>query len=322
MSKEDLNNNVDKTLHTAQGTFRKSRSIFSYENLFLDNLSEKTFGGSLYHSLLNGFSSVFKWEGLPEEIKGADIERFLNSSGRIKWIKVGRKHYTVHISPSDWTYTGDIKKSWIVEPYLGKLNGKKAENFPNVEIKNNSLGVSLIRMIYPFLNEIDETFFSLSVHSKVNGANFTYIVDETSSEDENDVLEDALNQWIINGKPIKVIKKTMLEDGKVPIAPLEIADKTDSFIKTILFNINQILNIVGIPNNNVEGKKERMITDEINIQNILQSSILDDMLYFRKEAVDKINKEFGLQVSVSLRDDINFEKEVEDDNKDKQEMSE
>lgn len=274
----------------------------SYENLFMDDYFTPTFGSALFHSLLNGFSSIFEWKGLPEGLKSENIERFLISSGRNKFIKVNGMFYIVHISPQKWDHYYNTLKSYIVEPYLGKLNGKETELFPNVEIKNNSLGTSLIRQIIPFINTIDEALFNLDINMRLISGKFIILSSEGSTTEDNVEEENAMNQWLINGKPAKTMERTFISDSGSPFLALDVKDSSDSFIQTIRFIISQMLNVMGIPNDNFEDKKERKISSEINVQNILQSSIIEDMLNWREIAVVEFNKTFGLNISVGVKE--------------------
>ena len=297
--------NMDKTFHNKTGTYRKPLGGFSLGSLeapsLFDNAGEPTYAFSILKSLFNGFSSVFEWDGLPEGLHASQIEKKLLQSGRIKIIKVGTKYLAVNISPIKYDYMENVIESLIIEPWLPKLTGKKTETFKNVEIRNNNTGTSLTRLIYPFLKDIDTNLFNLSDHLNVLAGKFVYMSDDKTSND-NDNLSNALNCWIKDRNPVKVVQASMLDKDSSPLVPLTITDSVQSYIDAIKFAENKLLNIIGIPNNNNEDKKERLITNEINIQNILQSSILDDMLKYREMAIEKINKEFGLSIRVKLKE--------------------
>lgn len=299
---EVLERNTDTTIHNRSGTTRKTRSMSSYENLFMDAFFTPTFGSSLFHSLLNGFSSIFEWVNLPDEIKSEDIEKFLISSGRVKMIYVNDTYYVVHISPIKWDHYFNTIESRIIEPYLGRLNGKITELFPNVEIKNNSLGMSLIRQIFPFIETIDEALFNLDINMKILSGKFILLTSESVNTPENRKEQVSVNQWLINGEPVKVMERYLTDESGSPLISLDVKDSTESFIQTIRFMISQLLNVIGVPNDNFEDKKERKITSEINVQNILQSSIIEDMLNWRKIGAKNFNKTFDLNIEVKVKD--------------------
>lgn len=312
---EILNSNMEKVLVSSEGSIRKpAKTIFDYEFDFsfsFNTWKADSYGQSLYLSLLKAFSALFTWKNLPSGIRSSEFELFLNQSGRLKVIKIGSIFYPVHITMTKRNNYGDYIESRIVEPYLKGINGKKTELFENIEIKNNVLGTSLIRLIFPFIETIDETLYNLDMHQQILSGKYIYLTDQTKNKDEREREEDSANEWFTNGKPIKTFSKSLLEDGKIPLHKIEIDDTTQSFLSTIQYNQSQMLNVLGIPNNNVEGKSERLITSEINIQNIIQSSIVDDMLEMRKRFVEEFNKKFNLDISVELRNDILIENKIE-----------
>ena len=63
---------------------------------------------------------------------------------------------------------------------------------------------------------------------------------------------------------------------------------------------------IGIPNANTQ-KKERMITDEVNQNNISTQSKVELWLETMKDGCKKVNTMFGLSIDVDLR----FKEELE-----------
>jgi hypothetical protein len=65
----------------------------------------------------------------------------------------------------------------------------------------------------------------------------------------------------------------------------------------------ECLDMLGINNANTQ-KKERLITDEVNSNNQLLSFESDVMLITRQLACDEIKEKFGLDIKVSLRENL------------------
>lgn len=301
---EILDQNMDKTLQKYNETFRKPRGMFMYEHPFGESFREKSFGNSIYDSLLTAFSSIFSFKNLPEGLRSEEINLFLVASGRLKLIKVGSRFLPVHVTPKSYNHYGDWVKTNILEPYLPALNGLDTEDFENVEIKNDVFGESLIRKIYPFISTIDDTLFNLGINQSIIAGKYIKVTPQTSGKSDNHEEENSLSQWLINGKPVKTLKIKLQDDGSLPLKKLEVDDVTQSFIETIQYNYSQMLNVLGIPNNNVEGKKERLITSEINIQNVIQSSIVSNMLEMRKRAIKEFNEKFNTNITVELNNEV------------------
>jgi hypothetical protein len=74
-------------------------------------------------------------------------------------------------------------------------------------------------------------------------------------------------------------------------------DKLDVYKENIW---NRAMTFLGINNANTN-KKERLITNEVSANDQLIATSAEVMLLARKEAAEKINKMFGLSVSVDLR---------------------
>lgn len=301
-----IESNTDSTIHRKEGTYRKPLGGFGIRAMehgwLFEHLLTPTFAYSLWTSIVNGLSAVIKIDNLPDGINEGSFKRRLLMSGRMKTIKVGSKHLAVNITPQKWDHEDKIIKSTIVEPRLPNLSGKVTENYKAVEIKLNNQGISLIRQIYPFLVMMDDAIFNLDQHSKVLAGKFTYQTEDRTNVD-NGTLDDSLNDWITNGKPVKVLFGSIV-DGEVNIKPVVTQDSTDSFLKTAKYANNNILNIIGVPNNNNEDKKERLITSEVSIQNILQSAILADVLYWIGEWAKDFNAVHNTNVVTGLNTEI------------------
>ena len=65
----------------------------------------------------------------------------------------------------------------------------------------------------------------------------------------------------------------------------------------------EALTFLGINNANTD-KKERLITDEVNSNNELINYYLNCFYKTRKDACDRINKKYGLNISIKLNKDI------------------
>lgn len=109
-----------------------------------------------------------------------------------------------------------------------------------------------------------------------------------------------------SGQPATVTDKNMLTDDGKPkwllftqnVSQNYIADKNLAVMRRIkeLFCTE-----IGIPNTN-EDKKERMLTDEVNANNIETYSKVSLWLDEMKRGCEQANKLFGINMSVKLRD--------------------
>lgn len=109
-----------------------------------------------------------------------------------------------------------------------------------------------------------------------------------------------------SGKPAVVTDKNLLTDDGKPrwqlftqnVSQNYIADKNLAVMRRIK---EMFCTDIGIPNTN-EDKKERMLTDEVNANNIETYSKVSLWLDEMKKSCEKARKMFGINLSVKLRD--------------------
>ena len=116
---------------------------------------------------------------------------------------------------------------------------------------------------------------------------------------------------IASGEPAVVYDKSLVNNDGTPswttfnqnLAQNYIGDKLlDDYKKTLdMFDTE-----IGIPNANTQ-KKERMITDEVNQNNIGTQTKAELWLETMKDGCERVNKMFGLNIDVELR----FKKQLE-----------
>ena len=118
---------------------------------------------------------------------------------------------------------------------------------------------------------------------------------------------------VASGEPMAVIDKSLLDDEGNPawtmftqnVGQNYITDKILNDLQTIEDQFNTE---IGIPNANTQ-KKERLIVDEVNANNIDTNAKIALWLETMQRDIDKVNQMFGLDLSVSYR--FNNESEVE-----------
>lgn len=109
-----------------------------------------------------------------------------------------------------------------------------------------------------------------------------------------------------SGSPATVTDKNMLTDDGKPkwllftqnVSQNYIADKNLAVMRRIK---EMFCTEIGIPNTN-EDKKERMLTDEVNANNIETYSKVSLWLDEMKKGCEQAKKMFGIDISVKLRD--------------------
>lgn len=120
---------------------------------------------------------------------------------------------------------------------------------------------------------------------------------------------------VASGEPMAVIDKSLLDDEGNPawtmftqnVGQNYITDKILNDLQTIEDQFNTE---IGIPNANTQ-KKERLIVDEVNANNIDTNAKIALWLETMQRDIDKVNQMFGLNLTVSYRFDNEFDNESE-----------
>ena len=109
------------------------------------------------------------------------------------------------------------------------------------------------------------------------------------------------------GDPAVIIDKKLLdEQGKPNWFPFTQHIKESYVVSDILSDMRKIEAMfateVGIPNTNTD-ERERLITDEVNANNVETATRCELWLETLRKGIDKANKKYGLSLSVDWRVD-------------------
>ena len=120
---------------------------------------------------------------------------------------------------------------------------------------------------------------------------------------------------VAGGEPCVAIDKTLFkEDGSVSWDVFQQNLKENYITSDLLSDLVKIRNMfcteIGIPSTNSE-KRERLITDELNKNNIETKSRCELWLESLQESAEKTNAMFGISVSVTWRNNPDDKAEVE-----------
>lgn len=251
--------------------------------------------------LLEKAISVFKFEGLPEKWAVNYFQYVLFGYGYIAVINTdkygvipqmsGLTGYNVFYQPTIAT---------IANPLLDGLKtleiGTQCEI---IKLQPNYSGVMDIVTTYADLMALClETAGINLLNSKMS---YIFFSQNKASAETFKKMYDK----VASGEPMAVIDKSLLDDEGNPawtmftqnVGQNYITDKILNDLQTIE---NQFNTEIGIPNANTQ-KRERMIVDEVNANNIDTNAKISLWLETMKHDIEKVNKMFGLNISVSHR---------------------
>lgn len=244
--------------------------------------------------------SVFKWK-LPEEW---DKDYFLYTLFGLGYIAVidtdqygvicqggALGGYNLYYRPSYIIITNPLIKGTItanldtdcalikLQPDYGSIMDLVGYYADQLAIAAESLGINM-------LNVKSGTVFGAESKAKAESYKKMY-----------DTLSD--------GDPAVVIDKKLLDDqGKPTWFPFTQHIKESYVVTDILSDMRKIESMfdtdIGIPNANTD-KRERLITDEVNANNVETATRCELWLETLRKGIDKANSKYGLTISVDWR---------------------
>ena len=240
--------------------------------------------------------SMFNWQNLPDTVDARYLELALFSEGMSVFFKddvVGYLSLKVMATAPLSVYEIPMgRRAYAVNGYQKELNEDDS-----VIIYNNMLHTNSITMVNMFATRLAELDRIVEINAQ---AQKTPLLVQ-GSEAQRLTLKNLYKEYAGNAPVIFGDKNLDITSLKVlkTDAPY-VADKIYQ-LKTQIWN--EALTYLGISNLNIQ-KKERLITDEaIRSQGGTIASRYS-RLQSRREACEKINEMFGLNINVDYREDF------------------
>lgn len=246
--------------------------------------------------------SVFKWNNLPNNIDERWIERYLFTEGRCLFYK----DPTLGFMVAKCTPSGQINyydEPTLVTPYGTNYMGNPLENDKEcVVIKNNDIMIPTSPTIQLFAMRLTE--ISRAIDVNIHAQKTPVMI--RCSERQKNTLKTIYKQWngfepvIFGDKDVDVDNFDVL-NTEAPI----VFDKLQIQKHAIW---NECMTFLGINNAN-QDKRERLVDDEVQANNEQIELSAHVMLKARERACEMINKIFGTEISVELRNPTELDDE-------------
>lgn len=263
---------------------------------FMETLQDNSLTYHIYFSrLVEMACSIFEWSNLPDTVDERYMELKLLGTGQAVFFKDAELGYLcLANSMVNGLDVYGIPKQRMAIGYNGYH--KELNDTDSVIIYNNYLRTPLWDKILYYaqrLQLIDEI-----IKVNVNVQRTPLII--KCKENERLTLENLMKQYEGN-RPFIFGEKSLDLDG------IKVLNTSAPFLGLSLNELkdkiwNDALEYIGICYGN--DKKERVITDEVNIDNISNRAMLYSRLNARKQACEKINKMFGLNIDCNIRTGI------------------
>ncbi len=246
--------------------------------------------------MVNRCIQMFRYKNLPDTITTKDMEYLIQNIGYCCFTKVRGKYYVLNCSLGgllDQYYLPTI--AIVTNPYLD-FNEQLKIDEDCVIIKNDSTYRGLLPMHKKYANLLAEVDISLK-YGCWNSRLLNLIEADTDSayKDAKAILEK-----IVKGEEYGIIGG---KQGLENIKTYPYSAGSDNTIKSLL-ELRQYLYAtwyidLGI-NANYNMKRESLSANEVAVNEDTLLPLVDDMLDQRQQAVEKINKMYGLNIEVEL----------------------
>lgn len=251
-----------------------------------------------YYKLMLIARSLFKWEGLPNNMDERWIEKYLFTSGKCIFYKDPTLGYMVAGFGQEGGINcyGDPTSVYpVAENYV--YEGPKLVNRENcIVIRNNDLMLPTFPTVRHYSYKL--TNIDRAIDVNIEAQKTPILV--RCSEKQKLSLKNAINQRRDN-EPVIWTADT----GNIGDMVDTLSLNAPAVFKDLQTQKHMILNEVftdfGINNANMD-KKERMVANEVEANNEQVKASEDVMLKARERACEEINRIFGTHISVRRRD--------------------
>lgn len=256
--------------------------------------------------MLNKSLTMFEWKNLPDTLPAVEIEKQLQTNGYSIIAKVQDNIYAFQGGFSGQDPYNQPTTAIVNNPSL-KYNGTFTINENCVIIKNDDMQQGLIHIYNKYGTLLIENQITMLM------TDYNYRMPFTISSKDDSTTQSAREylQKVIDGS-LGVIGEAKLFDA------LKVTPTNNKGVNSFadLYGYQQFIeaqlnNTIGLATNN-NMKRERLTTNEIEVNKNASFPLIDNMLRNRKQAVEKINKMFDLDIDVEFSSIWNETKE--DDN--------
>lgn len=256
--------------------------------------------------LLQKAISVFKFKGLPDYWSEDYFFYTLFPEGRIAILNTEK----FGVIPQSCTLSG---MNVFYEPKEALISNPLLPGLTSLEIGKECVVIRLMPDYGSIMDLIDNYAAQLALCVQTIGCNLVNSQDGMMLIGKNKGSAEALKKaydQIRRGEPAVAIDNAVFDkEGKPSILPFVPNIGSNYIAGSVLDTMNCIMNQfdteIGIPNANTD-KKERLIVDEVNANNVETFCKAQLWLDTMKKDMKKANAMFGLSLDVELRNAPDF----------------
>ena len=242
--------------------------------------------------LLNNALSIFKYDGLPENVKAVDLEKNLLRFGKILFAKWHDEFYIFSYSDTGkQNYLGEYTSYQVNNPYIQCNEIFTDDNA--VRIFNTDTHEPLINLMGMYSELLTESYITLNM-SDINSRIPFFI---SARDNATKASAEIFVKQILDGKQGVIAEQPLFESLK--INPLTDHENISQIVELNKFFYSDYFQKIGLTNlyNNVH---DRISATETEFTATSIYPYVDNMKRNRDIAVEKINAMFGLSVTVEF----------------------
>lgn len=241
---------------------------------------------------LNKSLTMFEWQNLPDTLPMVELEKMLQINGYAIIAKYKGDVYAFNGGFSGQDPYNRPTQVIINNPAL-KMNETYKINEDCIVIKNDDMKQGLIKIYEYFGQRLIENQITMLMTDYNLRMPFTI----SSNDDQTtQSAKDYLNKIIDGSLGVIGEQKLFKALSVTPTNSKQTATFSDLYGYQ-QFIIAQLNNTIGLATNN-NMKRERLTTNEIEVNKNASYPLVDNMLRNRQTAVNKINEMFGLDITV------------------------
>lgn len=259
--------------------------------------------------LYSKIENIFEYEGLPEEVNERAFKLGLFLFGKLVFYKIGDKYLVQNFSYTDkldWYYVP--KNGRVVNPWLpiGHQNWEFEvdkecviwNSTPDIySFRQHSIVADLVYKTATQLSENDMSYYCIQ-------RNHRLIAIITAQDDKQRAEADRIIEHMYNADPDMVMKEDLVNRIQVnPIALNGTRSPLTELIEFHQFILANFYHSFGI-NSNYNLKREQLNSNEITVNEDVMRLNIEDMLQSRQKGIDKVNEKYGLNIRVSLNEEV------------------
>ena len=236
--------------------------------------------------------TMFRYDGLPDNVRQEDLERMLLENGELIFTKWHDEFYIFQFTGAGkQNYLGEWDSYQVNNPYINcnqVFTDKDA-----VRIRNTDNAISLAGMLDMYSELLSESYITLNM-SDVN-ARLSFLI--SAGDSATKASAELFLKQVYDGRQGIIGSQPLLDS--LSVNPLAEHRDFQSVIELNKFYYSDFFQKIGLTNlyNNIH---DRISATETEFTATSIYPFVDNMKKNREQAIEKINQLFGLNVTVEF----------------------